>query len=74
MVASIRAGEPLNHGERIAESTLTAIIGRMSAYTGRAVEWDWALKESQLDLSPPRYEFGELPVRPVPIPGSTPLV
>ena len=74
MVASIRAGQPLNHGKRIAESTLTAIIGRMSAYTGKAVEWDWALNESKLDLSPPRFEFGDLPVRPVPIPGTTPLI
>lgn len=74
MIAGIRAGKPLNHGKRIAESTLTAIIGRMSAYTGKSVDWDWALKESQLDLSPPRYEFGELPVRPVPVPGTTPLV
>lgn len=74
MIASIRAGQPLNHGKRIAESTLTAIIGRMSAYTGKAVEWDWALNESKLDLSPPRFEFGDLPVRPVPIPGTTPLI
>jgi len=73
MIAGIRAGRPLNHGKRIAESTLTAIIGRMSAYTGRALKWDWALKASKLDLSPPRYEFGDLPVRPVAVPGTTKL-
>jgi len=74
MIAGIRSGRPLNHGRRIAESTLTAIIGRMSAYTGKAVNYDWALKESQLDLNPPRFEFGDLPVRPVAVPGTTPLV
>ncbi|MBI5865135.1 MAG: Gfo/Idh/MocA family oxidoreductase, partial [Planctomycetes bacterium] len=35
LIASIRAGKPLNEGVRIAESTLTAIMGRMSGYTGR---------------------------------------
>ncbi|MCF7974401.1 MAG: Gfo/Idh/MocA family oxidoreductase [Phycisphaerae bacterium] len=74
MIAGIRAGQPLNHGKRIAESTLTAIMGRMSAYTGSALTWDWAMKASQLDLSPARYEFGDLPVRPVAIPGTTKLM
>jgi predicted dehydrogenase len=74
LIASIREGKPLNEGKRIAESTLTAIIGRMSAYTGRALKWDWAMNASKLDLSPPEYEFGDLPVRPVAVPGKTPLV
>jgi len=74
LIASIRDGEPLNEGKRIAESTLTAIMGRMSAYTGRALKWDWAMNASKLDLSPPEYEFGDLPVRPVAVPGKTPLI
>jgi predicted dehydrogenase len=74
MIHGIRSGLPLNHGKRIAESSLTAIMGRMSAYTGLEVKWDWVLNESKLDLSPPSYEFGDLPVRPVPVPGTTPLV
>jgi predicted dehydrogenase len=74
LIASIRKGKPLNEGRRIAESTLTAIIGRMSAYTGRELSWDWVLNASQLDLSPPCYELGELPVAPVAVPGQTELV
>ena len=35
LIASIRAGKPLNEAEQIAESTLTAIMGRMPAYTGQ---------------------------------------
>jgi len=73
-IAAIRKGERLNEGRRIAESTLTAIMGRMSAYTGRALKWDWVMNASELDLSPPGYEFGDLPVRPVAIPGKTELV
>ena len=46
MIKNIRAGTPLNEGVRIAESTLTAIGGRMAAYTGRTIEWDWLLNES----------------------------
>jgi predicted dehydrogenase len=53
LIASIRAGEPLNEGRRVAESTMAAIMGRMSAYTGRALKWDWAMKASKLDLTPP---------------------
>jgi hypothetical protein len=49
-------------------------MGRMSAYTGRAISWDWAMTSSKLDLTPPYYDLGELPVEPVAIPGVTPLV
>lgn len=73
-IASIRSGKPLNEGRRIAESTLTAILGRMSAYTGRELSWSWVLESSQLDLSPPAYVFGDLPVRPTPMPGRTLLL
>ena len=74
LIASIRGGNPLNEGRRVAESTMTAIMGRMSAYTGRALSWDWVMNASKLDLSPPKYEFGDLPMRPVAVPGKTKLV
>ncbi len=73
LIASIRAGEPLNEGRRVAESTLTAIMGRMSSYTGKEVTWEFAMK-SELDLTPPAYAFGEAPVPRVAVPGRTPLV
>jgi len=74
LIASIRAGKPLNEGKRIAESTLCAIMGRMSAYTGRAISWDWAMNASKLDLTPAKFAFGPNPVDPVAVPGQTPLV
>lgn len=73
-IAAIRNGERLNEGRRVAESTLTCIMGRMSAYTGRAMKWDWAMNASKLDLSPPKYEFGDLPMPPVAMPGQTQLI
>ena len=74
LIVSIREGRPLNEGRQVAESTMTGIMGRMSAYTGRALKWDWVMNASKLDLSPPKYEMGDLPVRPVSIPGKTKLV
>jgi predicted dehydrogenase len=74
LVQSIREGSPINEGKQVAESTMNAVMGRMSAYTGRALKWDWAMKASELDLSPPKYEFGDLPVQPVAVPGKTELV
>ncbi len=73
LIASIREGRPLNEGRQVAESTLTAIMGRMSAYTGRELKWDWLIKESKLDLTPPKYEMGDLPVEAVAVPGKTRL-
>ncbi len=52
MIKSIRAGKVLNEGQRIAESTLTAIGARMSAYTGRSLSWNWLMKASKLNLVP----------------------
>jgi predicted dehydrogenase len=73
LIASIRAGKPLNEGRQVAESTLTAIMGRMSAYTGRAMSWDWVMNASTLDLTPPHMEFKDLPPLEVAVPGKTEL-
>jgi predicted dehydrogenase len=64
---SIRDGQPLNEGTMVAESTLTAIMGRMATYTGQEVTWEQALLSER--LGPATYEFGELAVDPVPMPG-----
>jgi predicted dehydrogenase len=73
MIDSIRTGNPINEGHQIAESTLTALMGRMSAYAGKVVEWDWAMNESTLDLSPEKMEFGDMPEMLVKMPGITEL-
>ena len=74
MIDSIRNGKAINEGNQIAESTMTAVMGRMSAYTGQTLEWDWALNESKLDLSPENMKFGDMERRPVAIPGITQLI
>jgi hypothetical protein len=72
LIASIRAGSPLNELKSVAESTLTAIMGRMSAYTGKAVTWEQAL-DSKEEWAPRQLTFGPVPTPPVPMPGQTPL-
>jgi predicted dehydrogenase len=72
LLASIRADRPLNEGRQVAESTLTAIMGREAAYTGQVIEWDALLAATQ-ELMPPALEFGPLPVPPVAMPGTTVL-
>ncbi len=67
-IASIRAGKPINEAQSIAESTLTAIMGRDSAYSGRSVEWDEHLN-SPRRLGPEKYEMGPIAVPAVPMPG-----
>jgi myo-inositol 2-dehydrogenase / D-chiro-inositol 1-dehydrogenase len=74
LIRSIREKKPLNELRRLAETTLTAITGRISTYTGKALKYDWALKESQLDLRPRDYAMGPIAVAPVAMPGKTPLV
>ena len=72
LIASIRAGKPYNHLKQVAESTLTAIMGREAAYTGQEVSWD-ALLKADLDLTPPQAAFGPLAVPPIATPGRTKL-
>ena len=74
LIASITgSGRYLNEAKRVAESTLTAVMGRMSTYTGKSVTWDQAMN-SKLDLSPDTYAFTECPVRDVAVPGKTELI
>jgi predicted dehydrogenase len=68
LMASIRAGKPLNEAKAVAESTLTGIMGRESAYSGRSVEWDEVLN-APTRLGPAKYELGKLPFPPVAVPG-----
>jgi predicted ATPase len=73
-VASITgSGAYLNEAERVAFSTLMAIMGRMSAYTGKAVSWQQAM-ESKLDLMPGALEMGSIATPEVAVPGKTALI
>lgn len=68
--ASVNGEGPyLNEGKRIAESTLCAIMIRMSAYRGKEITWEQALNDTE-DLTPSAMEFGPNPQAPVAVPGA----
>lgn len=72
LIVSIREGKPINEAKEVAESTMTGILGRESAYTGLELTWDEVMN-SDLNLMPESFTFGELPFPPVPQPGVTKL-
>jgi myo-inositol 2-dehydrogenase/D-chiro-inositol 1-dehydrogenase len=73
LIASIRAGKPLNELKQVAETSLAAVMGRMAAYTGKVVTWDEALSSKE-SLMPDRLAWGPMPVPPVAMPGQTAFV
>jgi myo-inositol 2-dehydrogenase / D-chiro-inositol 1-dehydrogenase len=69
LIESIRKSQSRNDVlDFAAHSTLTAIMGRESCYTGQLVTWEDMLN-SDLDLVPKSIEFGPAPKRAVAIPG-----
>ena len=70
LFAGIRAGKPLNNGDYMAKSTLLAIMGRMAAYTGQEITWDMAFNSKE-DLTPKKYDWGEIATPAIAIPGRT---
>lgn len=67
LIAAIRTGRPINEARAVAESTLTGILGRESAYSGRTLTWEQVMNSS-LRLGPEKYEFGPMEIPPVPRP------
>ncbi len=71
LFASIRAGDPINNGDRMCTSTLMALMGRMAAYSGQEITWDQALN-SQESLFPENLAWDmRLPSPPMALPGIT---
>ncbi|HYG22483.1 MAG TPA: Gfo/Idh/MocA family oxidoreductase [Verrucomicrobiae bacterium] len=78
LLDSIVKGKPLNETRDVAESTLTALMGRIAAYTGQLVRWSDLVSNTSsqwynLSLSPSAADFesGKVvaPQEVFPIPG-----
>jgi predicted dehydrogenase len=71
LIKSIRTGEPLNEGKRIANSTLCAIMGRESAYSRQRLKNTWFMSGCTLNLGPPEdlKLSDSKPVPPFAVPG-----
>ena len=75
LIDSIRAGKPIVELRQTADSSLVAVLGRVAAYTGRKVTFDFLAKESKLDLFPADLRWdGALPPPKHAVPGRTKLV
>lgn len=69
LVTAIRTGKPFNELENTAISTMTGIMGRISAYTGKETTWD-EMMNSDLKLGPKVFAFGPVDVpKDVPVAG-----
>ncbi|HWT79464.1 MAG TPA: gfo/Idh/MocA family oxidoreductase, partial [Candidatus Methylomirabilis sp.] len=70
LVKSILGQGPyLNQARSVAESTLTCIMGRESAYSGLEITWDMIM-DSKQDLQPKAFDYSlKMDVPPVPVPG-----
>jgi len=71
MLQSIMSGKPINEAHDVATSTLTAIMSRISTYTGKLVRWkDVVENESSpyynltLKPTPEDFEKGEVVAPP----------
>jgi predicted dehydrogenase len=79
LIRSMREGKPLNEARNVAQSTLVAIMGRISAYTGQIVRWSDLTKNTEspwynLTLTPAARDFesGSVvapPENSIPLPG-----
>ncbi len=75
LLTSIKAGTPYNEAENGAYSSMTAIMGRMATYSGKALSWQDVLN-SEIRLGPdPGFTFDTTPPTPtVAVPGITEVV
>ena len=75
LVDSIRAGKPIVELAETSRSSLTAVLGRVAAYTGKRVTWQYLTNESTLDLFPKNLSWdASLPEPTFAVPGVTKLV
>ncbi|HIG29543.1 MAG TPA: Gfo/Idh/MocA family oxidoreductase [Verrucomicrobiales bacterium] len=51
LFTSIRQGKPINNGDYMVPSTMTAVMGQISCYSGREVTWD-QINQSDFQYSP----------------------
>lgn len=79
LLDSIRSGRRANTLDTLINSTLVAVAGRMSAYSGKKFKYEWFLKKSKESLVPNNVDLygGEQDLRvknpvSVPVPGQLP--
>ena len=70
LVTAIRENKPYTEAENTAISTMAAIMGRISAYTGKETTWE-EMMGSNFKLGPKEYSLGAVDVdKQIPVPGT----
>jgi predicted dehydrogenase len=72
LITCIRQDIPFNEAEETANSVMTAIMGRVSAYTGKEVTWE-EMMNSDMKLGPDTFIMGDIGFMEsasVPVPGT----
>lgn len=75
---AIRSNKPINNGNYMARSTMLAVMGEMTCYSGRQITWEDAMKSNfqlfqnncSFDMTPPVKPDAN-GIYPVPVPGVT---
>lgn len=76
LIRGVMEGKPLNEAQSVADSTLVAIMGRISCYTGEFVRWNDLVSNTNspfynLTCSPSALDFEKGPVK---LPAEVPAV
>ncbi|MBE6412689.1 MAG: Gfo/Idh/MocA family oxidoreductase [Opitutales bacterium] len=75
LLNAIRTGKQVNKIDQLVNSTLLAIAGRLSAYSGKKFKFDWVLAKSKESLCPEKIDFyKKMPMNGVPVPGKYELI
>jgi myo-inositol 2-dehydrogenase/D-chiro-inositol 1-dehydrogenase len=70
LVTAIRTNQPRVEAENTAIATMTAIMGRISAYTGKEVSWE-EMMNADIQLGPKELNLGPVDIKAViPVPGT----
>lgn len=70
----VKNNKPVNMLRDMIDSTLMAIAGRESCYSGRNFKYAWIKNRSKLSYEPKEWHFGKKPIRNIPLPGDYPLL
>ena len=72
LIESIRNETPIVELAQTANSSMVGVLGRVAAYTGKKVTWDFMTTQSTLDLFPKSLTWdGALPSKGYAVPGKT---
>ena len=68
LINCIKSGKAVNELQQVAESTMTAILGRMACYSGQTVTWEQGLNSKLVLMPAGLSEASKIEITPAPVP------